>query len=163
MLFLGFILNVKSREINRRDTTTQFSKLEETIVQESFECGKQLGLAVVSKIKLPNQFNILEEDNEGMEKLWGCLWVRMNLIDTDSKINEENLAKYYYDASNQKQPVEIVDENTAKYFVQQCKYIKGPSYGQTTLKIHNCMQNRLNAFVTVRRFAAVHGAYNKLI
>uniref|UniRef100_A0A1Y1L2J0 Uncharacterized protein n=1 Tax=Photinus pyralis TaxID=7054 RepID=A0A1Y1L2J0_PHOPY len=155
ILCLISLTNVRSHSLHRRDTPRQFLEIEQKIAQESFECGKQLGLKVLD-MKLPKEFGIFDDEDHAItNEFWGCIWYRMDLITKDSVVNEENVANYYSEMLTLLKPPTTLNRETINYFVQQCKQLKSKNYGQMAIKVQNCMETRLHVYVMLERLFSI--------
>ncbi|KAK5647529.1 hypothetical protein RI129_002421 [Pyrocoelia pectoralis] len=160
ILFLLCLMNATSYPLNRREVPKQFAEVEIKTVQESYECGKQMGQRVLS-LKTPNTHGIFEETNGATNELWGCVWSRLNLINEDSTLNEENLENYFLENMRATAHNTTMTNSSMKFIVQECKHLKGENYGATAIKMHNCIQRFLNTYLFLEKNYLIVHSWNK--
>ncbi|KAB0804603.1 hypothetical protein PPYR_01573 [Photinus pyralis] len=145
ILLCSITINVNPYRIDKRQVENTFAPVQVKMAQESFECGKELALEVMG-MKVPNHYGILKETNPATEKVWGCIWKRLQLIDEDSVLNQENIENHFIDTMKAAVHDSLIDKQSMKFIVERCKNFRGSNHGATAIKVQNCITERIALF-----------------
>lgn len=66
-------------------------------------------------------------------------------------MNEEKLVNYFLEVVRATAHDTTLTNPSMNFIVQECKPLKGENYGATAIKMHNCIQRRINAYLFMEK------------
>jgi len=140
-VFFGFlvvvILQTDARSIGLQNH--EMPKALKDIMEKSFSCGLELGPLP----NLPSRSEVSQypypEDNESFNKVWGCVFKKKGIINENSEINMANLETYLTGIFEMVGKTSSKDLEPVHAMAEECSNVSGNGYGQTAVKIQNCV------------------------
>ena len=107
-------------------------------------CARQVGVSENTFKNVEDKDGLLPDDNDSFNLFYGCIFKRKGIVDYDGKINVANLRTYLINLFSLNQAIAPSQKKLVESSIQECENINGNNYGQKSVRIHNCIMNKLH-------------------
>ncbi|KAK4885387.1 hypothetical protein RN001_001658 [Aquatica leii] len=106
-------------------------------------CAQKVGLKNFPRTQNINREGILPEDNEQLNLYYSCIYQRKGIIDENGILNLDNLRLYLRNLFTMSQAITPAQKKLVDDSIDYCKDIQSQDYGEKSVKLQNCVMNKL--------------------